>query len=100
MLQKHSDSLGDKQRFWGILRDYFPQEPMTVNLMLSLYELGIHSRIENAQRVTNDIANRFVNRLMLTFLFERSHVHLNKWIFAIYKLVTATKGVTSLQLSK
>jgi len=33
-------------------------------------------------------------------MFERSHVPLEKWLYAIYLLVTARKGVSSLQLSK
>ena len=33
-------------------------------------------------------------------IFERSHVPLHKWVFAMYLLVTARKGVSSLQLSK
>jgi transposase-like protein len=33
-------------------------------------------------------------------IFERSHVPLHKWIYAMYVLVTARKGISSLQLSK
>ena len=33
-------------------------------------------------------------------IFERSHVPLHKWMFAIYLLVTGRKGISSLQLSK
>ena len=33
-------------------------------------------------------------------IFERSHVPLNKWVYAMYLMVTAHKGVSSLQLSK
>lgn len=33
-------------------------------------------------------------------IFERSHVPLHKWIYAMYLLVTARKGISSLQLSK
>jgi transposase-like protein len=33
-------------------------------------------------------------------IFERSHVPLHKWIYAIYLLVTARKGISSLQLGK
>lgn len=33
-------------------------------------------------------------------IFERSHVPLHKWIHAMYQLLTARKGVSSLQLSK
>lgn len=33
-------------------------------------------------------------------IFERSHVHLDKWLYAIYLLGTSHKCVSSLQLSK
>lgn len=33
-------------------------------------------------------------------IFERSHVPLDKWLYAMYLLVTSRKGVSSLQLSK
>ena len=33
-------------------------------------------------------------------IFERSHVQLHKWVYAMYLVVTARKGVSSLQLSK
>lgn len=33
-------------------------------------------------------------------VFERSHIPLDKWLFAMYILQTARKGVSSLQLSK
>lgn len=33
-------------------------------------------------------------------IMERSHVPLHKWLYAMYLLVTARKGISSLQLSK
>lgn len=33
-------------------------------------------------------------------IFERSHIPLHKWIYAMYLLVTARKGISSMQLSK
>jgi transposase-like protein len=33
-------------------------------------------------------------------IFERSHVPLHKWLYAMYLLVTSRNGVSSLQLSK
>lgn len=33
-------------------------------------------------------------------IFDRSHVPLHKWVFAMYLVVTARKGVSSMQLSK
>jgi transposase-like protein len=46
------------------------------------------------------------NRLSAVFtvctgtIFERTHVPLHKWLYAMYLLVTARKGISSLQLSK
>ena len=33
-------------------------------------------------------------------VFERSHIPLNKWLYAMYLLETARKGISSMQLSK
>src|ERR1017187_9128339 len=33
-------------------------------------------------------------------IFERSHIPLHKWLYAMYLLVTARKGISSLQLGK
>ena len=33
-------------------------------------------------------------------VFERSHIPLHKWIYAMYLLMTARKGISSLQLGK
>lgn len=33
-------------------------------------------------------------------IFERSHVSLDKWLFAIYLVVTSRKGISSLQLAE
>ena len=33
-------------------------------------------------------------------IFERSHVPLHKWLYAMYLMVTARKGISSMQLSK
>lgn len=33
-------------------------------------------------------------------IFERSHIPLHKWVYAMYLMVTARKGISSLQLSK
>ena len=33
-------------------------------------------------------------------IFERSHIPLHKWLFAMYLIVTSRKGISSLQLSK
>jgi transposase-like protein len=46
------------------------------------------------------------NRCQLDFtvrtatVFERSHVPLNKWVYAMYLVVTARKGISSMQMAK
>jgi transposase len=33
-------------------------------------------------------------------IFERSHVPLHKWVYAMYLVVTARKGISSMQMAK
>src|ERR1700675_1066600 len=33
-------------------------------------------------------------------IFERSHIPLHKWVYAMYLVVTARKGISSMQLAK
>jgi len=33
-------------------------------------------------------------------IFERSHIPLHKWVYAMYLLVTARKGISSMRLAK
>jgi transposase-like protein len=42
----------------------------------------------------------FVYTARTNTIFGRSHVSLDKWFYAIYQVVTARKGISSLQLSK
>jgi len=46
----------------------------------------------------NDCGQEFTVRT--DTIFERSHIPLEKWLFGVYVLMTARKGVSSLQLSK
>ena len=46
----------------------------------------------------NDCLKTFTIRVGT--LFERSHIPLHKWLYAMYLIVTARKGISSLQLSK
>ena len=59
MLQRHTDAPGSSDdAFSSYLKDYLPQEPMTANLMAVLYEMGIHTAIENTPEATNAFACR------------------------------------------
>lgn len=62
---------------------------------------------EEAQRITARKGGYYrCNACKLDFtvrtatIFERSHIPLHKWLYAMYLLMTARKGVSSLQLRK
>jgi len=73
MMRKHKDALASKQQFSGLLKDCFPSEPMIVNLMVRLYEIGIFTAIEKTDRVTKDFRYRFVQRLADEYGIDRPH---------------------------
>ena len=59
------------------------------------------------ERITNRKGDFYrCNRGETTFtvrtgtIFERSHVPLHKWVYAMYLVVTARKGISSMQLAK
>ena len=64
MLQGSPDALESGQRFRGLLNDFFPGEPATVNLLSILHSKGIHTEIGKSDRVTRDLAYRFTKRLI------------------------------------
>ncbi len=45
-------------------------------------------------------ACKFEFTIRTATIFERSHIPLHKWLYAMYLLVTARKGISSLQLAK
>jgi transposase-like protein len=53
---------------------------------------------KDGYRYCNDCALKFTIRTGT--IFERSHVPLHKWIYAMYLLLTARKGISSVQLAK
>src|ERR1700676_3778111 len=62
---------------------------------------------KSKERITNRMGGYFrCNACSLDFtirtgtIFERSHVPLHKWLYAMYLLVTARKGISSMQLGK
>ena len=58
----------------------------------------ITERTAKNQYRCNDCRKDFTIRVGT--IFHRSHVPLHKWLYAMYLLVTARKGISSLQLSK
>lgn len=64
MLKKYPDSIADKRKFVGLMKDCFPGQQMQINLMSTTYEIGIAAEIEKTVKINNAFAFRFVKRLV------------------------------------
>ena len=64
MLCKYPDSVNDKKKFVGLMKDYFPEHQMQVNLINTTYDLGIVNELTKVSQVSNAFAFRFVKRLV------------------------------------
>jgi len=83
MLRNRPDALGSKQVFTGLLKDFFPQERIMVQLMLALHDMGIHTEIERAACVTRDFAYRFAKRLTDEHGTDRCHAENTVNLFCV-----------------
>lgn len=63
VLQKHSDDVTIRKKFSGLLKDYFPQEPKKVRVLVYLHEMDIFNEIANADIITSQLIYRIKKRL-------------------------------------
>ena len=91
------------------LFELFPDEPSARNYLESrLWPDGVRCpECKSGERITARKGGYYrCNPCKLDFtvrtgtIFERSHVPLHKWLYAMYLLVTARKGISSMQLAK
>ena len=87
----------------------FPDEQAAINYLAAILWAGgpVCPYCEGRRITARTTANYYrCNDCLKTFtirvgtLFERSHIPLHKWLYAMYLIVTARKGVSSVQLSK
>ena len=64
LLREHPDLITDKKKFTGIVKDMLPGQSLQVNLLLTLFEMGIHNEIVRVSSITNAFAFRFVKQLV------------------------------------
>lgn len=64
LLTAHSDAVEDKKKLAGLLKDFFPDKQMQVNLLSTVYSLGIAHDIQAAAQISNAFAYRYVKRLV------------------------------------
>ena len=66
LLRDYQDLIHDKKRFTGLIKDMMPNYPLQMNLLLLLYEIGIHHEILATPIITDAFAFRFVKQLVDT----------------------------------
>lgn len=73
LLWDFKDEIYNKKRFVGLVKDLMPGQPLQVNLLLALYDMGIHIEIEKITQINNAFAFRFVKRLCDEHGVSRMH---------------------------
>lgn len=81
LLLKYQDSLENRSRFFGLVKDYFPGKQRQINLLLSAYDLGISKEIEATSAINNAFAYRFVKRLVDEYGISRSNAD---WVISTW----------------
>lgn len=81
MLRRYGDAVNDKKKFTGLIKDFFPQEARTINLMLMAYEIGICQQIKGAGRINNAFAYRFVKQLTDNYGLSRVNAD---WVVSVW----------------
>ena len=81
MLRKYGDAVEDKKKFTGLIKDYFPTEARTINLMLMAYEIGIAQQIQSAGNINNAFAYRFVKQLTDDYGLSRANAD---WVVSVW----------------
>ncbi len=103
-----------KRKYGGTISTFeffqkFPDENAAIYYLEDLrWEDGVYCPYCDSEEITElkefpyflcrDCRKKFTVRT--DSVFERSHIPLHKWLYAMYLLQTARKGISSLQLSK
>lgn len=64
LINDYPETVNDKRKFTGLLKDSFPDNPMQINLIGSALALGIVQDIQNCSLINNSFAYRFVKRMV------------------------------------
>lgn len=71
LLKDYPDAVSDKRKFMGLLKDYFPDRQMQVNLINTVHALGIVQDIQGSSQINNAFAYRYVKRMVDEFGVSR-----------------------------
>lgn len=81
MLRRYGDAIDEKKKFTGLIKDLFPQDARTINLMLMAYEIGIVPQIQSVGRINNAFAYRFVKQLTEDYGLSRVNAD---WVVSVW----------------
>lgn len=99
MLRQYSSCIGDKKRFSGLVKDFFPDQAKNVNLLLMAYNMGIAEDLNNASYINNTFAYRYVKQLVDNYGLSRLNADwiVSAWCVCYGSKVLGKKCEISLQ---
>lgn len=81
LLTSYHEAISIRSRFSGLVKDFFPEQQMQVNLVLAAYDLGISQDIEATKAINNAFAYRFVKRLVEEYGISRANAD---WVVSVW----------------
>ena len=81
MLTDYPDSLQAPKKFEALLRDLFPEKPLQLYLLLTLYKMDIASAIQNASELDDVFTLRFIKRMKTDFGVKEEFA---KWAASVW----------------
>lgn len=81
LLRKYSDAIEIRSRFAGLVKDYFPEQQKSVNLILTAYEVGLPEAIRDAVEIDNAFAYRYVKKLVDDYGISRINAD---WVVSVW----------------
>ncbi len=81
MLTDYPDSLQAPKKFEALLRDLFPEKPLQIYLLLTLYKMDIASAIQNASELDDVFTLRFIKRMKTDFGVKEEFA---KWAASVW----------------
>ena len=81
MLRQYGNAIGDRKKFTGLIKDFFPDQAKTINLMLVAYDVGLVQQIQSADRLNNAFAFRFVKQMTEDYGLSRVNAD---WVVSVW----------------
>ena len=81
LIIQYRDIINIRNRFIGLVKDFFPGQQMQINLILAAYDIGISKEIENTKIINNAFAYRFVKRLIDEYGISRANAD---WVVSLW----------------